>query len=80
MLDVEFNWNEDDSIVIRKMDAVAVYQNPHGQIVIRQENEYGDGDSMIVLNVDGARILAAALVCRMNKSSSLMRRVALRRS
>ena len=58
----EFNWNENDSIVIRKMDAVAVYQNPHGQIVIRQENEYGDGDSIIVVNLDGARILAAALV------------------
>lgn len=33
----EFSWNKEESIVVRKQDAIAIYANPNGEIVIRQQ-------------------------------------------
>lgn len=57
----EFNWNDREIIVVPKQDAVAVYPNPQGAIVIRQEDEM-DTDQVIIVQPDAARALAAALV------------------
>lgn len=59
---MEFSWNNDEAIIVRKQDAIAVYGNPNGEIVIRQQDEYGDEDDIIVVNAIAARALSAALV------------------
>lgn len=46
-----FKWLNDDSVVIQRVDAVAVYINERNEVVIRQENQVGDGDAIIVIPV-----------------------------
>ena len=45
----EFNWSDKDRVVVEKVDAIAVYQNPDGDVVIRQQAPMGDDDSVIVV-------------------------------
>jgi hypothetical protein len=44
----KFTW-DDDTVVIEQVDAIAVYTNPKGHIVIRQQGQYGDDDAWIVV-------------------------------
>lgn len=57
----EFNWSDREIIVVPKQDAVAVYPNPQGAIVIRQQDDF-DTDQVIIVQPDAARALAAALL------------------
>lgn len=59
----EFNWNTNDNelIVVPKQDAVAVYPNDYGAIVIRQQDDF-DTDQIIIVQPQAARDLAAALL------------------
>lgn len=43
-----FNWNDDDSIVLQRQPAVAVYANKCGQVVIRGEPDFNEEDDQIV--------------------------------
>ena len=36
----DFDWHNDDSIVLREQPATAIYINPHGTLVIRQKAEW----------------------------------------
>jgi len=66
----EFNWNDRELVVVPKQDAVAVYPNPQGAIVIRQEDEM-DTDQIIIVQPDAARALAAALIKEADEVDSL---------
>jgi hypothetical protein len=44
----DFSWSDEALIVVKRVDAIAVYKNPQGDIVIRQESR-SDGDDNIVL-------------------------------
>ena len=58
----EFSW-DDDSVVVESISAVAVYTNPKGNIVIRQQDEYGafGEDAFIVIPRDKVKEVIAAL-------------------
>lgn len=48
----DFKWHDPatkDNIVVPSVDAIAVYLNPHGDVVIRQESRMGEDDSIIVV-------------------------------
>ena len=47
----EFDWyGKDESIVLKPMDATAVYSNEAGDIVIRQQMNSGmDDDSIVII-------------------------------
>lgn len=48
----KWSWNADDSeesVVIARVDAVAVYQNPKGDLVIRQQHSLGEDDAVLVI-------------------------------
>jgi hypothetical protein len=51
MTDDDFDWNPDrEIIVVRSQPAIAVYLNPHDDLVIRQEGHYGpDEDQWIYI-------------------------------
>lgn len=44
-----FNWNNNESVVVEPMEAIAVYTNPKGDIVIRQQRGYPDEDVFVVI-------------------------------
>jgi hypothetical protein len=59
----DFNWyNKDDSIVVRHQPATAVYTNPHGEVVVRQQDQYGDEDDFIYIAKDNALKVAQAIL------------------
>ncbi len=59
--DNEFNWSDRDSVVVRSVDAIAVYTNPHGELVIRQQSRLGEEDQFIVIPLERVQDLIAAL-------------------
>ena len=63
MRDDSFNWNDDDSVVVRQQFATAVYQNQHGEIVVRQEaGMYEENDAIVVLTPQIAEAVAWAIL------------------
>ena len=48
----DFKWHDaesKESVVVPSVDAIAVYSNPDGDVVIRQESRMGEEDSVIVI-------------------------------
>ena len=45
----DFSWSDESLVVVKRVDAIAVYKNPEGDIVIRQENRGNDEDSRVVV-------------------------------
>ena len=56
----EFSW-ESEPVVVEEVEAVAVYKNPQGRIVIRQKDFMGDEDSFIFIHQQHVDKLIAAL-------------------
>ncbi len=59
----EFSWSDNEAVVMRGYGGIAVYTNPHGDVVIRQE---GDGmgfdrDPFIVIPRDRVSAVIAAI-------------------
>jgi hypothetical protein len=63
----DFNWSQDgDAVVVPHQAAIAVYENPRGEIVIRQEGHYGpDEDHWIVVSRENL----VALILRLQEIS-----------
>lgn len=58
----KFNWLDDESICIRRIDGLAVYANTKGDIVIRQQsNNPHDEDSFVYVPVEYAENLISKL-------------------
>ncbi|MDR9850773.1 hypothetical protein [Herbaspirillum huttiense] len=51
MLD-KFDWNDKDTVVVQRVDAIAVYQNEKGDLVIRQQDSMSDHDHYIIIPPD----------------------------
>jgi hypothetical protein len=45
----DFSWSDPRSIVVKRVDAIAVYKNRDGDLVIRQENPAGQSDRIVVV-------------------------------
>jgi hypothetical protein len=56
----DFKWDDED-VVIQQVDAVAVYRNPHGDLVIRQRDTTSHDDSVVVVPLERAKALRAAI-------------------
>lgn len=61
-----FDWSS-PSVVLHGCGDVAVYTNPNGDVVIRQECFYGD-DPYIVVPIDSAERVAQAILDRAEES------------
>ena len=60
----DFNWNSDDckeDVVIKRVDALAVYGNVHGDLVLRQEDPLGENDAVIVIPISQIDTLIKAI-------------------
>ena len=45
----DFSWSDEALIVVKRVDAIAVYKNPQGDIVIRQETRAGSDDNIVLV-------------------------------
>ena len=46
----DFNWQDnEEAIVIPRQDAIAVYANPDGDVVIRRERDWNEQDDVFIV-------------------------------
>jgi hypothetical protein len=61
----DFDWNTSDSVVLQSQPATAIYFNPKGCIVIRQERSWcQDDDPYVVISPENAVVFMEALAKR----------------
>ena len=60
--DGDFDWNNDDSIVLQEQPATAIYHNRHGVIIIRQKADWdAEHDTFAYLTPENAVTFMEAL-------------------
>ena len=60
----DFDWHSPEakeSIVVPQVEAIAVYTNPDGNIVIRQQDSYGGEDHFVLIPRSNVNALIKAL-------------------
>lgn len=45
----EFSWRDTDAVVVRQQDAIAVYSNPDGDLVIRRRRAWDEDDDVWIV-------------------------------
>jgi hypothetical protein len=58
----DFDWNNDETVTVRTQMGLAVYTNPHGALVIRQEGSYPDDDVWVIFDACHARTIARRIL------------------
>lgn len=64
MASSDWNWQgatEKGSTIVENVEAVAIYTNPTGNIVIRQQNSMGDEDAVIIIPRASVNAIVKAL-------------------
>jgi len=66
----DWDWNPEKqkSIVVQQVDAIAVYTNVRGEIVIRQQGQQGEDDAIVAFPRSYAATIIAALNTEAGKS------------
>jgi hypothetical protein len=57
----DFDWNADDSVVVKPRPGVAVYENRAGDVVIRSQNTRGDEDDFAFVRPESLAAVMGAL-------------------
>lgn len=68
----KFSWADEDAVVVKRTDAIAIYANDSGDIVIRQEGDdfHGGQDLVIVVPLDSVE----AVINRIRSEADLVKR------
>jgi hypothetical protein len=45
----DFSWNDTEALVVRQQDAIAVYANPAGDLVIRRRQAWDENEDVWIL-------------------------------
>lgn len=45
----DFSWRDTDAVVVRQQDAIAVYSNPDGDLVIRRRRAWDEEDDVWIV-------------------------------
>lgn len=57
----EFDWSDPKRIVVKRVDAIAVYKNEDGDIVIRQERAMVQVDAVVTIPAQHAYTIIEAI-------------------
>jgi hypothetical protein len=60
----EFDWNTDDSIILREQRATAAYRNGLGELIIRQRGPWPDEDTFLYISPENEVAFLEGLVKR----------------
>ncbi len=58
-VDENFSWADRDELVIKPVDAVAIYTNVNGDLVIRQQNHMEDDAIVVIPKEHGLKVIEA---------------------
>lgn len=56
------DWNNDDSVVVKAVTAIAVYVNEHDEIVVCQQSPMQEEESFIYFPKSQAKVIAKAII------------------
>lgn len=60
---MEFDWNDNEAVTLRAYGSIAVYENPHGSVVLRQQcDALADEDSTVIIPVHDAGLIASEIL------------------
>jgi hypothetical protein len=45
----DFSWRDTDAVVVRQQDAIAIYSNPDGDLVIRRHRAWDEEDDVWIV-------------------------------
>ncbi|MCW2110469.1 hypothetical protein [Bradyrhizobium elkanii] len=63
--EVEFNWHDDDSIILREQRATAAYRNRAGELIIRQKADWDEErDTFVFISPENEVTFLEALAKR----------------
>jgi hypothetical protein len=58
----DFSWTNKDAVAVRQQDAIAIYENPDGDMVIRRRRDWNEEDDVwIVIARDQVRTVMQAM-------------------
>jgi hypothetical protein len=57
----DFSWSDPRSVVVKRVDAIAIYKHRDGDLVIRQENPVGESDRIVVVPAQYAYTVLEAM-------------------
>ncbi len=57
----DFDWRDDDAVVLQEQPATAVYVNTYGAVIVRQQN-WPDEDVHVMVRPENAKTLADAIL------------------
>ena len=57
----EFDWSQKQSVVVKRVDAIAVYKSDDGDIVIRQERAVSEVDAVVTIPIQHAYSVIEAI-------------------
>lgn len=58
----DFSWDNNESIVVKPVDAIAVYESAHADVIVRVQNGEGCGeDTVALIPREYARAVATAI-------------------
>lgn len=59
----EFDWGDNEAVTLRSYGAIAVYENPHGSIVLRQQRDaLEEEDSTVIIPLPDVELVAAEIL------------------
>lgn len=65
-----FDWGG-SSVVVRSYGDVAVYINPHGDIVLRQNDPFDTDDQLVIVPVSSAQLVADSIMQCLRESAEM---------
>lgn len=66
----KFDWGG-SSVVVRSYGDIAVYINPHGDIVLRQNDTFDPDDQLVIVPVGNAKLVADAILRCLRESAEM---------
>ena len=57
----DFDWSNDDAVVVKPRPGIAVYENKFGDVVVRTQHTAGDEDYFAYIPAEGLAAVIAAL-------------------
>lgn len=65
----DWDWKLNESVVVESVQALAVYTNTGGSIVIRQQDSMGEDDDVVIVPRQHVSALIKALKAELKKPS-----------
>jgi hypothetical protein len=76
MAEDAFSWTDNNQVIVDPVDAIAVYSNAKGNVVVRQQGSAGGADQVITIPRDAVATIIEALQNQVSAGTTQVRAMA----